>query len=280
MTFTVVRRFLIAVAVLTLASMTPSAATPLCNTEGNLADLVALGGGGCTIGDLLFLNFATSGTDNSNVAVTAYDGTNSDTPPDASLTFTFNTQNTVTVTQSLTLQIQYEVQVMPAHPGWAINEVDVDAEGGVVTGSSASADLTKAYCAGNVFQITGNAPTGTCLPSGPGSYVFTASSIAAASDAGTFDGTGGYLFAKTGNSGLQLTDDGFASGPQYAGVQTIGMYDDIVLHGGSSGSGSTAGIKYVTNVIDEEADSVPEPATMLLIGSALLGLGVVRRRRV
>jgi len=57
-------------------------------------------------------------------------------------------------------------------------------------------------------------------------------------------------------------------------VSTLGITKDIFV---ASGTNGTAGISIVTNNFSNNA--VPEPATCLLIGGGLLGLGLLRRSR-
>jgi hypothetical protein len=145
--------------------------------------------------------------------------------------------------------------VTDATAGTAITEVDGAISG--LAANSASGALNKDICSNNQFE-GGAAPNGIC----PVSETVAASGLALSSPAATqADGT-----------------------PDFAGpfsLSSLGVYDSWTLGGGSTNAASAANVTSVENDFIETTglSTTPEPGTFVLLGGALVGLGVIRRRR-
>jgi hypothetical protein len=135
--------------------------------------------------------------------------------------------------------------------GSTISEVD-----GAITGMAihtAEGSLDKEICASTQFG-GGARPNGSC------SGVETPVAQVDLQTLGTqADGTPDYV------SSLSLS--------------TVGVYDGWSLDGGTSNTSAHASFTSVENDFVDASGPTPEPGTIVLLGSALVGLGLIRRRR-
>jgi hypothetical protein len=262
------RTVLIVVALLALAGGNVFASPVACVSGGSLQSYIALTTTGCTVGDKTFSNFAdwftegqfsgnqtAPGTPNdANIVVTPV--TN---PSDIGLNFNvLGTVNGVAYDQLLTMDIDYTVTV---GTGFDITSVYTQAWGGLISGQSGASVLAeKNLCLGGSFVINLTAATNLC--------------------------TGGTLVTNVVGQNQFLLSGTWASlysgTIQLASGQTIlGVDDRISLNGGTvNNGGNTAGIASMANEFLQSPTGTPEPATCLLLGSALLGFGALRRKRV
>jgi hypothetical protein len=214
------------------------------------------------VGDKLFTDFALgvtstgspSETVTSDIEVSPLSAYLS-TPSDYGLEFDLQGDNTVAPSQTMNIDIQYTVQVTGVFP---ISEVYGESYGGTLTvpgNSGNSVSATKNLCVGQSFDVLSpDSSTSVCDTPGIPLGVNVPDLVTYSSDS----------FNSTTSSPLPTT--------------ITGVSDLIQLNGGTGGSGATADIDGMINDYVEDT-SVPEPATFLLIGAGLLGLGVLRRKR-
>jgi len=191
---------------------------------------------------------ATSGSDPFGTTATA-------SSPIYSVITNYTGNNAVAEFQSKTGILQY--LVTDATAGTAITEVDAAITG--VALNAASGALNQNICANGQFEVTGSAPNGVCASA---SELTAASTLALSAPAGTqADGT-----------------------PDWVGpfaLSTLGVYDGWNLTGGTTTPTAAADVTSVENDFIETTglSTVPEPGALVLVGSALAYLSVLRRRR-
>jgi len=279
MKLTILKALLIPIALLALGGINQASAA-VCGASYTMT-ATTTPGFSCTIGDLTFSNFdykyqagidtgctsgctspstpnptsgitvnfaeITAGTDPFGTAASLSD-------PIYSVITDYSAGNSVNEFQNETGVVQY---LVTAGGGTSITEVD-----GAITGVAsnfATGELDKNICANNQFG-GGSSPNGTC-PSFATNEKTVASGLALSSPVGTqADGT-----------------------PDWVGpfsLSTVGVYDSWSLDGGSTRTSAHASLTSVENDFVDPSNPTPEPGTIVLLGSALVGLGLIRRRKV
>jgi hypothetical protein len=264
---TVLKALLLPVALLALGGANHASASP-CLASFSMTAVMA-GGFSCTLGDLTFSNFAavytasggaTAPDPTADVSVNFAEmmiGTDpfgtaaSSGSPIYSVITDYTGNNSVAESQGLTGVVQYLVTDTALAAGTSIVQVD-----GAITGLAAnfaSGVLNKNICTGTQFG-GGASPDGICS-----STLLNVASLSLTSPAATqADGTPDF------------------SGP--FSLSSMGVFDGLNLAGGSTSPLAAADVTAVENDFIE-IGATPEPGTFVLLGGALVGLGIIRRRR-
>jgi hypothetical protein len=281
MKLTILKALLMPIALLALGGINQASAGTCAATSYTMT-AVTTGGFSCTIGDLTFSNFdyvyeagidtgctgsctapsdpnpttgitvnfaeMTSGSDPYGTAASA--GT-----PIISVITDYSNGNSVNEFQNETGVVQY---LVTDTRGSKVTEVD-GAITGVASSNGASGYLNKNVCANNQFGGGAN-PNGNC-PNFATNETIVANDLGLSNVAGTQAG----------------------GTPDWVGplsLTTMGVYDGWSLDGGTSHTSATASLTSVENDFIDPSSSTPEPGTIVLLGGALVGLGLIRRRKV
>jgi hypothetical protein len=281
MKLTILKALLIPIALLSLGGINQASAGT-CATTSYTMTAVTTGSFSCTIGNLTFSNFdyvyeagieagctgsCTAPSDpnpTTGITVNFAEMTSGPYPlgtvasvgsPIISVITDYSSGNTVNEFQNETGVVQY---LVTDTGGSKVTEVD-GAITGMASSNGALGYLNKNICANNQFG-GGSNPNGNC-PN------FATNESIVASDLGL-----------TNTVATQADGSSDWEGP--LSLTTLGVYDGWSLDGGTSHTTATAKLTSVENDFIDPSSPTPEPGTIVLLGSALVGLGLIRRRKV
>jgi hypothetical protein len=305
MKLTLLSKLLLPVGLLAFGAISAYAAPVDCSTITTIQGAIdANGGGGCTVGNLTFSNFMAAPLVNGNVTAgetlnlsnVAFSIT-TDGSGDYSVIadFSCNTfantgqgisgctasspefavQDSATGGQVENLGLTYLVTENLANT--TITYIDGLAQLGINTQGGntqdANGSFTKTACAGGAFSdSTGAGCTGNTT-------TVQSSTWNEPNNGQNADPT--LYGSQSQQSGYAAVGDG--SFPLPAGQTTFGVSDQTFIYSGDDSVLNTqfnAAVGFIENDFTETTSGgAPEPATFVLLGGALVGLGVIRRKK-
>lgn len=277
---------------LVLGAAVGHAAPVSCDSLSGSSLAAVEAAGSCTIGDLTFSGFFASFTS----GVTAGSGATAPDVPnpatDVTLTFTEITDGTSDtfgtvgtplrpVYQLITSYLanssvaQYQLEsvylqfLVTDNSAFSLIEQVDDAIAGSVTPPASVALTYKSLCAGGAFNLTngGTQPSTSCSTGAGNTYEAvdeTSGGLAVPASGFAADSTVDYVAQNRGE----------LAGTYATGLTELGVYDEVDLNGGASADGSGT-----LEAVENDFVVGPEPATIVLLGSALIALGALRRQR-
>ena len=211
--------------------------------SGSYASFIAIAGTGCSVDGELFSGFSTLpvpvGSTPLPSSITVSPITAASAP---GLLFTLNA--TATARQTLEAFLAFNVTPLPG--GNSIAGTLLTQNGGTATGDGGVVGI-ESVCLGAAFTAAGTCP-GTPASRNLGTFAL---------------------------SGIPpQTSDSLTFPPR----SLVGITGDFSLTGGTNGTAAVTSFGIQVNATGP-ASAVPEPATLFITGSGLLGLAIMRRKR-